>query len=55
MISRVSWKYWSGNQKKTDRAFFKSREAADKFVEGLGKEEVFDVEITDNLTLADVR
>ena len=54
-IVKVAWKYWRGNSKQTDKAYFKSRKAAEKFVASLVEErEVFDVAFTEGLSTADV-
>jgi len=55
-ITKVEWRFWKGNQKKVDRAYFKDKASADKFSSGLGKEKnVIEVEIIEGLSLADVK
>lgn len=54
-IVKVTWRYWVGNRRRTDMAFFQSREAANSFVAGLWKDKRADeVEIKEGLSVRDV-
>lgn len=55
-ICAVEWIYWSGNQRRRDKAFFKNKKAAENFVKGMEKEKnIQSVNLIEGLTLADVR
>ena len=55
-ICKITWKYYVKNQKRSSSAYFKNRASADKFIKELGEDKkVEEIEMVENLTLADVR